>query len=97
MRANDMLHRILRDIQRAQEYQEEYLRLRSLFKGENAHGSGALIEFMELDYVPKRIKKFLLWKVNITNRLFAWMFDWHRISLITIILIGIIIGLIQGF
>ena len=92
-----MLQKIIEDIQRAQEYQEEYLRLRSLFKGENAHGSGALIEFMELDYVPKRIKKFLLWKVNITNRLFAWMFDWHRISLITIILMGIIIGLIQGF
>ena len=92
-----MLHKILRDIQRAQEHQEEYLRLRSLFKGENATGSGALIEFMELDYVPNRIKKFLLWKVNITNRFFAWMFDWHRISLITIILIGIIIGLIQRF
>ena len=97
MKANDMLNRILRDIQRAQEYQEEYLRLRSLFKGENATGSGALIEFMELDYVPGPIKKFLLWKVMIVNRSFAWMFDWHRVSLITIILMGIIIGLIQGF
>jgi hypothetical protein len=92
-----MLHKIIEDIQRAQEYQEEYLRLRSLFKGENAHGSGALIEFMELDYVPKPIKKFLLWKVKLVNRSFAWMFDWHRVSLITIILMGIIIGLIQGF
>ena len=92
-----MLHRILKDIQRAQEYQEEYLRLRSLFKGENATGSGALIEFMELDYVPGPIKKFLLWKVKLVNRFFAWMFDWHRISLITIILMAIIIGLIQGF
>ena len=92
-----MLHRILKDIQRAQEYQEEYIRLRSLFKGENATGSGALIEFMELDYVPGPIKKFLLWKVKLVNSVFSWMFDWHRISLITIILMGIIIGLIQGF
>jgi len=92
-----MLNRILRDIQRAQEYQEEYLRLQSLLKAENATGSGALIEFMELDYVPGPIKKFLLWKVKIVNGVFAWMFDWHRISLITIILMGIIIGLIQGF
>jgi hypothetical protein len=92
-----MLNRILRDIQRAQEYQEEYLRLRSLFKGENATGSGALIEFMELDYVPGPIKKFLLWKVKLVNRSFAWMFDWHRVRLITIILMGIIIGLVQGF
>ena len=91
-----MLNRILRDIQQAQEYQEEYLRMQSLFKGINAT-DGALIEFMELDYVPRPIKKFLLWKVKIVNRLFAWMFDWHRISLITIILMGIIIGLIQGF
>ena len=92
-----MLQKIIEDIQRAQEYQEEYLRLRSLFKGENATGSGALIEFMELDYVPGAIKKFLLWKVKIVNSFFAWMFDWHRISLITIVLMGIIIGLIQGF
>jgi hypothetical protein len=91
-----MLHRILRDIQQAQEYQEEYLRMQSLFKGINAT-DGALIEFMELDYVPGPIKKFLLWKVMMVNRFFAWMFDWHRISLITIILMGIIIGLIQGF
>ena len=91
-----MLNRILRDIQQAQEYQEEYLRMQSLFKGINAT-DGALIEFMELDYVPGPIKKFLLWKVKLVNRLFAWMFDWHRISLITIILMGIIIGLIQGF
>ena len=96
MKANDMLNRILRDIQQAQEYQEEYLRMQSLFKGINAT-DGALIEFMELDYVPGPIKKFLLWKVKIVNRFFAWMFDWHRISLITIILMGIIIGLIQGF
>ena len=91
-----MLNRILRDIQQAQEYQEEYLRMQSLFKGINAT-DGALIEFMELDYVPRPIKKFLLWKVMMVNRFFAWMFDWHRISLITIILMGIIIGLIQGF
>lgn len=91
-----MLNRILRDIQQAQEYQEEYLRMQSLFKGINAT-DGALIEFMELDYVPGPIKKFLLWKVKLVNRFFAWMFDWHRISLITIILMGIIIGLIQGF
>ena len=91
-----MLNRILRDIQQAQEYQEEYLRMQSLFKGINAT-DGALIEFMELDYVPGPIKKFLLWKVMMVNRFFAWMFDWHRISLITIILMGIIIGLIQGF
>lgn len=96
MKANDMLNRILRDIQQAQEYQEEYLRMQSLFKGINAT-DGALIEFMELDYVPGPIKKFLLWKVKLVNRFFAWMFDWHRISLITIILMGIIIGLIQGF
>ena len=96
MKANDMLNRILRDIQQAQEYQEEYLRMQSLFKGINAT-DGALIEFMELDYVPGPIKKFLLWKVKIVNRFFAWMFDWQRISLITIILMGIIIGLIQGF
>ena len=91
-----MLNRILRDIQQAQEYQEEYLRMQSLFKGINAT-DGALIEFMELDYVPGPIKKFLLWKVKIVNRFFAWMFDWQRISLITIIVMGIIIGLIQGF
>jgi hypothetical protein len=72
-----MLQKIIEDIQRAQEYQEEYLRLRSLFKGANAHGSGALIKLV--------------------NSVFSWMFDWHRISLITIILMGIIIGLIQGF
>ena len=70
--------------------------MQSLFKGINAT-DGALIEFMELDYVPGPIKKFLLWKVMMVNRFFAWMFDWHRISLITIILMGIIIGLIQGF
>ena len=83
----------IQDLQRAQENHEEYQRLQHFYKGQHSEPM-ALIEFMHLDYLPKRLVKFIYWKINITNRFFAWAWDFQRLSLITLAMICAIIYIV---
>ena len=85
--------KIIEDIQRAQENHEEYQRLQHFYKGKYAEPM-ALIEFMHLDYLPKRLVKFIHWKVDMTHKFFNWAWDFRRLSLITLAMICAIIYIV---
>lgn len=86
----NIFKQFMQDIQQAQEHHEEYQRLQVFYKGDNAE-SKALIEFMHFDYLPKKIIKIIEWKVDLINKFVDWMWDFHRISLLTLVMICSII------
>lgn len=88
-----IFEKIIEDIQRAQENHEEYQKLQVFYKGKYAEPK-ALIEFMHLDYVPKRLRKFIEWKVNVIHKFFDWAWDFRRFSLITLVMICAIIYIV---
>jgi len=74
---------------------EEYQKLQRFFKGQFAERT-AVIEHMCLDYIPKFIKRFILWQANLLNAFFQYWLDFHRISFLTVIMITLIIILFTG-
>ena len=89
----NLIKEFIQDLERAQENHEEYQRLQHFYKGQHSEPM-ALIEFMHLDYLPKRLVKFIHWKIDITNRFFAWAWDFQRLSLITLAMVCSIIYIV---
>ena len=84
-----------KDWRSALDNHEEYQKLQIFFKGQFSERS-AVIEHMHLDYVPKFIKRFILWQANFLNKFFQYWLDFHRISFLTVIMITLIIILLTG-
>ena len=89
----NLIKEFVQDIQRAQEHHEEYQRLQYFYKGKYAEPK-ALIEFMHFNYLPQRLVKLIKWKVDLINNFFAWLWDFHRLSFLTLLMICAIVYLV---
>ena len=89
----NLIKEFVQDIQRAQEHHEEYQRLQYFYKGKYAEPK-ALIEFMHFDYLSQRLVRLIKWKVDLINNFFAWLWDFHRLSFLTLLMICAIVYLV---
>lgn len=89
----NLIKEFMQDLQRAQEHHEEYQRLQHFYKGKYAEPK-APIEFMHFDYLPQRLVRLIEWKVDLINNFFAWLWDFHRLSFLTLLMVCAIIYLV---
>ena len=89
----NLIKEFVQDIQRAQEHHEEYQRLQYFYKGKYAEPK-ALIEFMHFDYLSQRLVRLIKWKVDLINNFFSWLWDFHRLSFLTLLMICAIVYLV---
>lgn len=89
-----LIKAIQEDCRRAQENHEEYQRMQRFWKQDIE--PTAIIDFMTFDYLPDRLRKIVIWKVEMMNRFFNWAWDFRRFSLLTLTMLCLIIYLIFG-
>lgn len=90
----NLIKSIIEDCRYAQEKHEEYQRLQQFFKNDTE--ATAPIDFMTFEYLPHKLRRLIDWKVKWLNWFFNWAWDFHRISLLTLTMLGFIIYLIWG-
>ena len=90
-----ILKQFIEDYQTAAENKEFYDRCQSFYKGSHAEPN-ALLEHMSLHYVPKPIKRAMMFKMTLMNKFFNWWLDFHRLSFLTVLMICAIIYLVFG-
>ena len=83
------------DWQTALENHEEYQRQQVFFKGKFAERS-AVIDHMHLNYVPKFIRRAIIWQARMLNKFFQYWLDFRRFSFLTVIMITLIIIILTG-
>lgn len=87
-----LLNKIIKDLHVAQDNQEEHNRLAVFYKGNDAELT-SLVEHMSFDYLPVKLQKLIYWKIDKINWFFKWIWDFERISFLTLIMICLIIYL----
>ena len=87
-----LIKAIQEDCLRAQENHEEYQRMQRFWKQDIE--PTAIIDFMTFDYLPDRLRKIVIWKVEMMNRFFNWAWDFRRFSLLTLVMICAIIYIV---
>ena len=88
----NLIKAIIEDCKNAQEKHEAYQEMQRFWKRDIE--PTAPIDFMTLHYLPKKLRKFIEWKINITNKFFNWAWDFKRLSLITLMMICAIIYIV---
>lgn len=89
-----LIKAIQEDCRRAQENHEEYQRMQRFWKQDIE--PMAPIDFMTFDYLPDKLRKIIVWKVEMMNSFFNWAWDFRRFSLLTLTMLCLIIYLIFG-
>lgn len=91
-----IIKKFYHDFETASDAKEQYDRCQIIFKGKHAE-SNAVLEHMQLDYVPKIVRRMLFLKMNMMNNFLNYWFDFKRISFLTLVMIIVIIYLIGTY